>query len=284
MRSESLTQPEHKIKRIAIHSAPRSGSSWLGSIFDSHPNVAYKFQPLWSFAFKNSLSENSSKHDIIEFFNRIKDSNDVYVNQLEGKENAIIPTFGKQEIEAVVYKEVRYHYLLENMLTKDEGFKAVGLIRNPLSVLSSWYTAPREFRPDLGWSLEKEWKDAPSKNQNKKEEYNGFNKWVQLTELFLQLEIKYPEKFRVVRYDDLLENPIGPVQQLFEFCDLEFNEQTVRFISSTNKLHSTDPYSVYKKNQTDDKWKFVLPNSIVKEVIDALKSTPLESFLPDESI
>ena len=37
---------------ISIHGVPRSGTSWLGQILDSSPKVRYKFQPLFSYAFK----------------------------------------------------------------------------------------------------------------------------------------------------------------------------------------------------------------------------------------
>ena len=36
----------------------RSGTSWLGQIFDSSPEVRYSFQPLFSYEFKNRVNEN----------------------------------------------------------------------------------------------------------------------------------------------------------------------------------------------------------------------------------
>ena len=45
--------------KVAIHGVPRSGTTWLGSIFDSSPNVIYRNQPLFSYAFKSYLSEHS---------------------------------------------------------------------------------------------------------------------------------------------------------------------------------------------------------------------------------
>ena len=45
------------MKRIAIHSVPRSGSSWLGQILNSSLKVCFRFQPLFSYAFKDYLNE-----------------------------------------------------------------------------------------------------------------------------------------------------------------------------------------------------------------------------------
>ena len=54
--------------KIALHSVPRSGSTWLGEILNSSENVKYCFQPLFSYKFKNFLDERSSKDDINNFF------------------------------------------------------------------------------------------------------------------------------------------------------------------------------------------------------------------------
>ena len=56
---------------VAIHSVPRSGSTWLGQIFNSHPKVNFRYQPLFSYAFKDYLNEASSSEDIEAFFKNI---------------------------------------------------------------------------------------------------------------------------------------------------------------------------------------------------------------------
>ena len=35
-----------------IHGAPRSGTTWLGQLFNSHPAVKYCYQPFFSHAFR----------------------------------------------------------------------------------------------------------------------------------------------------------------------------------------------------------------------------------------
>ena len=46
---------------VAIHGVPRSGTSWIGEIINSSPNVLYKFQPLFSYALKDFLTTFSKK-------------------------------------------------------------------------------------------------------------------------------------------------------------------------------------------------------------------------------
>ena len=268
------------MKRIAIHSAPRSGSTWLGQIFNSNPNVKYAYQPLFSFAYKGYLNETSSLETIHDFFNELVQSKDDFVNQTEGIQKGIIPQFKKNnEISHVVYKEVRYHYVIENILQKDNQIKIIGLVRNPLSVIASWLKAPKEFRKDLGWVETQEWQFASLKNQNKQEEYNGFEKWKEVTNLFLGLEQQFPNQFLLVDYNDLLLDTELCVKKMFAFCALDFTSETKDFIVKAKETHNEDAYSVFKTKKVDNEWENNLNPEIVDAIKQDLKNTPLERFL-----
>ena len=52
---------------IAIFGAPRSGTTWLGQLFNSSPNTLYRYQPLFSYEFKDYLSESNTKQNIKQF-------------------------------------------------------------------------------------------------------------------------------------------------------------------------------------------------------------------------
>lgn len=269
------------MRKIAIHSVPRSGSSWLGAILDSSEDVVYKFQPLFSYAFKSAISDVSSEEEIALFFEKLFTTKDDFLDQIEKKDRGIVPTFNKTDPRIIVYKEVRYHYILENLLEKDPNTFVIGLIRNPFSVLNSWYNAPREFRKDLGWNFEEEWRFAPQKNLNKREEYNGYEKWKEVAQLFNSLKIKFPSTFYLLRYEDLLLNTQGEVRKMFEFLDLDFGDQTKEFLSNSMQRKDNDPYSVYKvKNaKKENNVKFNLPENVIKKIEYDLKGTELESYL-----
>lgn len=255
------------MKRIAIHSVPRSGSTWLGSIFDAHPNVIYKLQPLFSYALKGYLNPESSMQEIDDFFSQLEVIEDSFMDQIEAKSKGNIPTFEKKKPDFVVYKEVRYHHVIKNLLEKDKEIKVVGIIRNPLGVISSWLRAPKEFRADKGWDIDEEWQYAPKKNMNKPEEFNGYEKWKEVLWLFEELLIQYSTRFYLLNYDDLLNDPQVSIRNLFSFCEIEMKKEVVEFIDKSTSHHHQDSYSVYKTKKRDDAWKQDLPLNIQNEIL-----------------
>jgi hypothetical protein len=267
------------MQRIAIHSVPRSGSTWLGELFNSNPEVIYKYQPLFSYAFKNRISPISSQQDIVEFFQEIATSNDDFINQTEARKNGKMPVFKKSDnYKAIAYKEVRYHNVIENLLKQDIDIKVIGLVRNPFAVIHSWLNAPKEFRKDLGWSEQEEWQFATKKNQNLPEEFNGFEKWKEVTLLFLRLEKEFPEQFKIVYYNDLLNNTENTIIELFKFCNLSFTESTKRFIKESQVKENKDAYSVYKTKINDDDWKQKLNPNIIKQIEKEVINTELFKY------
>ena len=268
------------LNKIVIHSVPRSGSTWLGSIFDSNPNVVFRFQPLFSYGHKGQLSEQSKISEIENFFDDILETEDDFVLQKKTKKEGVIPIFKKHTASTIVYKEVRYHHILKNLLEQDKNLIVIGLIRNPLSVINSWLKAPKEFRKDLGWDEIEEWRFAKKKNMDRIEEFNGFEKWKEVTLLFTELEKLYPNRFYLLRYDNLLVNPKKEVEKLFMFCGLNYTEQTNNFIvSSSNIDHTDEAYSVFRINQDDEKWRLQLNTTIIKEIQKCLIETELEKYL-----
>ncbi|MDF1594396.1 MAG: sulfotransferase, partial [Desulfobacterales bacterium] len=161
--------------KIAIFGVPRSGTTWLSQIFNSHPGVALRFQPLFSYGHKGRLSEYSSAMEIRKFFKEILFTQDPFaLMTTEFQKN--YPTFEKSEKPThIVFKETRYLHIIENMLNICSEIKIIGIVRNPLSVLASWVRAPKEFNKE--WDINREWLYAPSKNQNRPEEFYGFDKW-----------------------------------------------------------------------------------------------------------
>lgn len=255
------------MKRIAIHSVPRSGSTWLGNIFNSHPDVNFNYQPLFSYTFKDFLNQKSSTEDIDKFFKQLPENNDPFIKQTEGIKREIIPNFNKNKnFTHICYKEVRYHHILKNLLDKAPDIKIIGLVRNPLSTISSWLTAPKEFRGDLGWKIEEEWKYASKKNLNKPEEFNGYEKWKEVTLLFIQLKEQYPNQFYLLNYDDLLKDVNSTISKVFDFCDLKTSSQTYDFINPKVAINQQDAYSVFKTKKEDNEWKKNLPHFIIEEI------------------
>lgn len=267
------------MQKIAIHSVPRSGSTWLGNIFNSHPGVVFKYQPLFSYAFKDYLTEDSDNKTINSFFKKIANTKDGFMDQGDEKSRGIIPKFIKNGYPShICYKEVRYHNILENMLQRSHDIKFIFLIRNPLAVLYSWKNAPKEFRAEKGWDFNEEWQYAPSKNLDLPEEYNGFEKWKEASYLFLDLQKRFPDKVLILEYDALLNEMELKIREAFNFVNLEYDLQTVNFLKESISKNIDDSYSVFKIRESDTDWKN-LPEQIIDYVHNDLKGTSLEKYL-----
>jgi hypothetical protein len=266
--------------KIAIHSAPRSGSSWLGQIFNSSPKTCFRFQPLFSYAFKGYLNEKSSQEDISNFFEKIAESDDDFLLQRDKVENGEYPSFSKDdEFTHIVYKEVRYHNIIKNMLTKDKELKVIGLIRSPFAVIDSFLRSTREFREDLGWKEIEEWKIADKKNLNKPEEFFGYEKWKEVYFIFKELEIQYKDRFCMVYYEDLIKDTVNEIERVFNFCNLEVNMQTIKFLNDSKSSERRSVYSVFRDKLIDDKWKDSLNELIFTEISNDLKTNNMNQFL-----
>lgn len=263
---------------IGIHGVPRSGTSWLGQIFNSSPNVAFRFQPLFSYAFKDRLNQFSSTAEIKKFFKDIYLSQDDFLLQKDKIALGAYPDFSKSQVAThLVFKHVRYHHLIENLLIKVPTIKIIGIVRHPCAVINSWLQAPKEFK--IEWDQLHEWRYAQSKNQNRIEEFYGFERWKEVAEMFLKLAEKYPHQFVLIKYAELNEFPMETVKKLFEFCQLILSEQTIKFIEESTQNDHDDTYAVYRSNRQDNKWQTELNQTIKETIIKEIQKTRLKTFL-----
>ncbi len=265
--------------KIAVHGVPRSGTSWIGEIINSSPNTIYRYQPLFSYAHKDYLTDSSTNEEINQFFVRLYNCDDDFTNQKEKRNSGDFPQFNKEEITHVVYKEVRYMNILFNLMKKSNNIILCAIIRNPLSVINSWLNAPKEFRKDIGWSELEEWRYAFKKNLGHPEEFHGFEKWKEATNIILELQKAYPNRVYLLKYSDMLVNPEYETEMLFNFLGLKVTDQTNKFLRKSTNYDRKDFYAVYRKNQNDNKWNVELQKKISEQILDDLKGTQLEIFV-----
>ena len=259
MRADSM-------QKVGIHGVPRSGTSWLGEIVNSSPNVSYKFQPLFSYEFKDYLQLDSTKNEVDEFFRAIHaDRLSDFINRKSDRDKKLLPVFPKDKITHIVYKEVRYHHLVRHLLNVHRGLQIVGIIRNPIDVINSWYCAPREFRKDLGWNIMEEWEFAEKKNQNRAEEFFGYQKWKEVALEFMTLKQDFPDRFMIVNYNDLVFNTLPIVSELFEFLHIPITSQSKNFCSASTTSHQEGTYTVFKEMHKNSN-KRRLPLAIVEAI------------------
>ena len=263
---------------IVIAGVPRSGTSWLGQIIDSSPNVAYRFQPIFSYAFKDAVNMDSDKRSFQEFFEGIYNSTDDFLLQTDKKEDELYPTFEKTDKpKYLAFKTCRYQYLLSKMLEYFGNLKLVGIVRHPCAAINSWLKNSREFPKDT--DPRKEWRFGSCRNKGRPEEFFGFYKWKEVSHLYLDLREKYPEQVWIVRYEELVDNPLLITKDIFNFIGLEFTEQTATFLKDCHAVHLESPYAVFKDKSVKDSWKSDLDPYIANEIIQSLQGTRLGRFL-----
>ncbi len=263
---------------IVIAGVPRSGTSWLGQIIDSSPAVAYRFQPIFSYAFKDAVNIESTRADYEKFFKGIYESSDDFLLQKDKKEMGLYPVFKKnEELKVLAFKETRYHYLLSRMLHYFNELKLIGIIRHPCGVINSWLKNPREFPHDADPTHE--WRFSSCRNKGKMEEFFGYYKWKEVANMYLDLKEKYHDQVYVIKYDDLVDEPILSTRHLFTFVGLDFTKQTEAFLTNCHLEHKESPYAVFKDKLVKEHWRLELTANIADEIMNDITGTRLAQFL-----
>lgn len=251
---------------IGIFGVPRSGTSWLGQIFNSSPEIRYAHQPMSAEAFRDKIHARNSGKEMRAYLQEIYDSKEDYLTQKDGKEKAKRFFFDKESDTPPIFafKEAMYLYMIPHFLRNISDMKVVLLLRNPYDVLTSWYNAPKEFYPE--WDIREEWLFAQSKNWFLPERYYGYHRWKESILLADQLLKEFSERVYVIRYEDLDAEPFEYVEKIFEFCDIKYRDQTKEFICDSRSKTEASPYSVYR-NPKDRKQNFRnLPDEVRKKI------------------
>lgn len=250
--------------QVAIFGCPRSGTSWLGQLFNAHEAVAYRYQPLFSYEFKNWFGERGvSEASLNAFGEALLGAQSDFVLQDLRPPKVQPPTH-------VVWKEVRYHALMPALAALPGLHRLVYLHRPALQVINSWYQAPKEFR--AGQDIHAEYLDAPSKNTNPCE-YNGFNRWKESLALALAVKAAQPEKVAFVSYDRLRADPLGQLATLFADTGLALTGQVRDFIEASTSQHDDDAYSVFRSREAE----ITLPEDIVRHLCSDAEAVELSA-------
>lgn len=265
-------------KVIAIFGMPRSGTSFLGQVIDSCPEIAYRLEPIFSYKLKNLVDENSSREEFIDFFEKaFKSNEDEFMNQFEKRQKGYYPTFENKQPIYLGFKTTRFHNILPTLMEhfSDEELKIISLVRHPCGAIYSWINHPKEFPQNLNYR--DEWRSGNCR-KTAKEEFWGFNDWIKIMNQHIELEKKY-KNFKIFQYENIIYNIEEEVKKIYDFAKLSYTEQTKRFLKESQCKNIEDPYAVYKDKSVTSKWKKHLDLDIQKEIIKEIKDTQLERFL-----
>jgi hypothetical protein len=244
------------MRHLAIFGCPRSGTSWLGQLFNSSASVLYRYQPLFSYEFKDWFGrEGLSDASLHDFHAALRDARSDFVLQDLRPPKRAEPTH-------LVWKEVRFHQLMAPLLAL-KGSKGldriVYLYRPPVDVLNSWYRAPKEFR--AGQDIFAEYLNAPSKNTDAGE-FNGFAKWKESMGLALALKAAQPDCTTLISYERLCAQPTIELGRLFDLVGLSLTPQVRAFIAESTSRQDGDAYGVFRNEPAA----VTLPAAIVQAI------------------
>lgn len=237
-------------------------------------------EPLFAYSFKNSIDTSSSRDDINHFFEQVYHTSDRFIHQQENREQGSYSVFEKNaEPSLMAIKSTRHHEMSARYLELFDNVKVVFLVRHPCAAINSWIKTNKEFL-DKGCTIEADWKSgACRKRNNEVGEYWGFEDWLEVTKMYLDLEARYPDKLRIVKYHDLIDDVGVVVNSLFQWLNLPVGKQTADFLEECHKVHNPNPYSVYKSKAVETNWKAELLPVIAEEIDGQVRKAGLEEFL-----
>ena len=257
---------------------PRSGTTWLSQIVESSPDFEVRLSPNYSYPLKNRLDATSSREAWLEVLQAAVDTDDAFMTQDWRRETGELARFEhpRSEQRRLAVKDTRFHELYLRGLELFPQAQCVAIVRHPAGALASWRDS-KEF-PE-GQRFEAEWRSGGARKQEGPGEYWGFDDWVRVTSMFLARQAREPARMHILRYEDLVRDPLATTGELFDFLGCGLSETTRGFIASSRAHHDARTYSVFKSPETADAWRASFPAAILGEMEAELRGTGLERFL-----
>jgi hypothetical protein len=241
-------------------SLPRSGSTLTQRVISSHNDV-YSLPEPWNmlhvlYALKNGGIETEFEHVTAKeglhgFLDSIGGDKQFYKAVRCYSDYLYSQAFKNTNKRYYLDKTPRYFHILNELLYIYPNAKYILLLRNPLSILSS---------------VLKTWFDN---DVSKLEGTSHLRDLLLGPQLLLQCITRYPDKIKVVRYENLVNSPEQSFSELFDYLGLSFDENILNYQESNfKKSDYGDQINVddHKKpvNFYVDKWKdyFVEHSSI----------------------
>ncbi len=214
---------------VFIVGAPRSGTTWLQSIFAMHPDVsALDFElrhfssyikPLLN-SWKNEITNNTKGGwrqglpliwEEKKFHQFLKDFTDTVYAEVA----KINP-----EATHIVDKHPGYSLSIDEIKLLIPNAKIIHIIRDPREVISSMLSA----RNRLGFGAE--------------DTLKAIHHWKSFVDASRNSGKKYPEDFLEIKYELLKARPSDFIGKIFQFCGLPTNDDLILKISEKSSFEN----------------------------------------------
>ena len=302
--SQLIKQPRRL--NVIIMSFPRSGSSFLGDIFNQHPDVFYLFEPVRtvqrSFTgnslFEFNFSSSAYQNRVLEFFEDITNcrfASEIFIRYLVPQDRfhslaLTSPPFCLKNGTFIVCHLLESHQLedvcknnhsvfaakiltprilnshgewtneklLQRCLSGSESeCKIIHLVRDPRAVVESlkslrFFRRSHDPRRELSWFV---------KNICHQMEYD-----VRVGNL---MRTSFPDGYKLIRFEDLAQNPLLVANELFKFARLEMLDTIKEWLLKNTKSQSGHG-GAYSTSRDSEKvisnWRTRMSNETVKIV------------------
>ena len=233
---------------------------------------------MFDYQFKGAITEDASREEWQRVLEGAYSSDSEFMSQRHRRAAGDYPTFAEKDEapELLVCKFDRFQNLMESLLVRFADARMVGLVRHPCGAIHSWLNAPKEFPPDADPLVH--WRSGACKKAEFGDHF-GFDDWLWTTRLFLRLERERPDQFRLMRYEDFVEDAAARTEELFAWLGLELGPQTREFVAASQSRSSSGVYSVFKSRTVKDRWRQELQPEIRDAILAELTGTELERFL-----
>lgn len=318
---------------VLILGAPRSGTSWLGKAFDSHPNVILRHEP-------DTVLRESRLPGIClpAETDRYQDQARDYLHRLMNvrtlKTSGQLPLYPKNYQSSIarhartglvlglhVAGKVlglgnalrtfsipdaitggdlsRVHLVLKSVSSLGRarlfaqalpGVRIVHLIRSPFGQVASVMRGLKENRFEdpsaVAEVLQTRLAAAYGLTEEKLRAMPTVQQlawhWSILNQLALE-ELADIPNVQIVRYMDMVLDPLAEAQRIFAGCGLEWHEQTARFLRNSTSFSGPDLYYQVYKNGTEPlfKWRQDLARDDVSRILEVVKATPVSKIYPE---
>ncbi|HET8551471.1 MAG TPA: sulfotransferase [Gammaproteobacteria bacterium] len=312
---------------LLIFGLPRSGTTWLGKIFDSHPDTLYRHEPdnyprLEALPRFPAPTEAERYSDFIHrFVAELPRRNDALVAakmplfqkswrgrfrhrlleaaalaaKVGAKANLEVPVVGAradkiQPTPMIVWKSIESLGRLGLLMRALPEAIAIHLVRHPCGQINSVLRGERQgaFRDNSPTSefydLFKKLLETPQARRHgltlddlrrmRPVERLAWM-WVLKNEKALD-DVSEVGRTRLVRYEDLCEDPMRTSRSLFDFAGLTWNGQTETFIGQSTQSDAAAYYSVYKDPRHSElRWREELPPDSIDSIAAVLDTSRL---------
>jgi hypothetical protein len=234
--------------------------------------------PLFSYEFKNQIRQGATRDDWLKVLRGAYVSANDFMNQTTRRKAGEYPTFETKQANPslLVIKYNRFQNLTEEMLELLPEMKVLAVVRHPCGAMHSWLTATKEFPPDA--DPLKHWRSGAAKKSGYGD-FFGFDDWCWVTRLHTRLAHERPQQFRLVRYDEFVDDVENQTRTLFDWLALEYTKQTAAFVGRSQSTSISGDYSVFRPPTVKDRWRSELQPQIRDAILSDLEGTDLAQFL-----